>query len=155
MSLISHSHMAPKNKSACTSASSMRPIVCTLTPKQVHVTICSNQVQVECRVRICEHECIDLLMNVNMTIEKEMISGGKFQINALQCIPYISDLFFLLSLSPSSWTTTVGPQPSLTLASLCRTAGCPATSPTGSICRDYEATALERYSYTLVTFQPT
>lgn len=67
----------------------MRPIVCTLTPKQVHVTICSNQVQVECRVRICVHECIDLLMNVNMTIEKEMISGGKFQINALQCIPYI------------------------------------------------------------------
>ena len=57
----------------------------------------------------------------------------------------------ILSFPPSSrslWTTTVGPRPSSTLASPCRTAGCPATSPTGNICRDYAATALGRYPHT-------
>lgn len=52
------------------------------------------------------------------------------------------------SSSRSLWTTTVEPRPSSTLASPCRTAGCPATSPTDNICRDYAATAPGRYPHT-------
>lgn len=55
-------------------------------------------------------------------------------------------IFVFLSLS--LWTTTVEPRPSSTLAFPCRTAGCPATSLTGNICRDYAATVPARCSHT-------